>query len=308
MAITVLPDIIIPNSVIAAGVRGKNIRNNTRVTTYNGEQQVNVNWTRTVRQYELGVVPMLIEQWQQIEALYEVTDGGAYGMLLRDPKDDTVAATEGKLYGTAVGLNWGESGKGYGLPYYNLMKRYTVTGTTRFRDRKITRPIVVPTVYKNGILVNPGTAPGQYAFNFLTGIVAFVPLASNAADTATPGAVTAFAFPSSGFVAQLSVGKRLYLSGVTGTAMSVLNNRSHEITNITGLTVTIAANTTGMTILSALGELHPQSTDTLTWQGNFYVPVHFLDDAIDWDLALGGNYENRLVAGPQVVLQEVRES
>ena len=308
MAITVLPDIIIPSSVIAAGVRGKNMRNNTRVTTYNGEQQVNVNWTRTIRQYELGVVPMQIAQWQQIESLYEVTDGGAYGMLLRDPKDDEVAASAGKLYPRTASANVGSAGAGYGVPTYNLMKRYSVTGTSRFKDRKITRPLGIPVIYKNGAPLTLGTADGQFTFNSATGVVTINSSASSTGVAAVPGTITVITFASSAFCALFTVGDRLWLQSVTGTSALVLNEKSHLITNIAGSAITIAADTTGLTIEAGFGIYYPQQDDALTWSGQFYVPVHFMDDAIDWDLALGGDYDNRLVAGPQVVLEEVRES
>lgn len=46
----------------------------------------------------------------------------------------------------------------------------------------------------------------------------------------------------------------------------------------------------------------------VTWTGVFYVPVHFMNDAIDWTLMRPGSDEdNRLFAGPSVVLQEIRE-
>jgi hypothetical protein len=45
----------------------------------------------------------------------------------------------------------------------------------------------------------------------------------------------------------------------------------------------------------------------LTWSGDFYVPVHFANDEIDWEMILGGTYDTRLIAGPSVTLQEVRE-
>lgn len=308
MAITVLPDIIIPSSVIAAGVRGKNMRNNTRVSTYNGEQQVNVNWTRTIRQYELGVVPMQIAQWQQIEALYEVTDGGAYGMLMRDPKDDTVDASVGKLFPRTNSVNVGAAGVGYGVPTYNLMKRYGVTGTSRFKDRKITRPLGIPVIYKNSVPLTLGTADGQFTFNSATGVVTINSTGSSVGVAAIAGASTVITFSSSAFVALFAVGDRLWLQSVVGTSAAVLNEKSHLITNISGSDITIAVNTTGLTIEAGFGSYYPQPDDSLTWAGQFYVPVHFLDDAIDWDLALGGDYDNRLVAGPQVVLEEVRES
>jgi uncharacterized protein (TIGR02217 family) len=45
----------------------------------------------------------------------------------------------------------------------------------------------------------------------------------------------------------------------------------------------------------------------LAWTGSFYVPVHFQDDSIDWDLVRSGNAQDRLIAGPAVVLKEIRE-
>ena len=45
----------------------------------------------------------------------------------------------------------------------------------------------------------------------------------------------------------------------------------------------------------------------LTWTGSFYVPVHYLEDTIAWDLVRGGASADRLIAGPNVVLREVRE-
>jgi hypothetical protein len=35
--------------------------------------------------------------------------------------------------------------------------------------------------------------------------------------------------------------------------------------------------------------------------------VHFLDDFIDWDLVVPGAADARFLAGPSVVLQEIRE-
>jgi uncharacterized protein (TIGR02217 family) len=308
MPITVLSDIIIPSSVIAAGVRGKNMRNNTRVTTYNGEQQVNVNWTRTIRQYELGVVPMLIAQWQQIEALYEVTDGGAFGMLLQDPKDDTADASAGKLYPRTNTANVGTAGLGYGVPTYNLIKRYGVTGTSLFKDRTITRPKGTPVVYKNSTPLTLGAGVGQFTFNSATGVITINATSSSAGVSFTPGATTVITFSSGVFPALFTIGGRLWLQSVTGTAAATLNDKSHLIINISGSAITLDVNTTGLTITAGQGAFYPQPADVLTWSGQFYVPVHFMEDTIDWDLTLGGEYENRLVAGPQVMLEEVRES
>lgn len=307
MPITVYNDVIVPCTVVAAGIRGRNMRSNTRVTTFNGQTQVNVNWNRTLRQYELGVIPMEIAQWAQIEAMHEVTEGGAFGMLLRDPKDDTVSATEGKLYAKTEGVNAGTIGYGYGVPTYNTMKRYLVAGTSRYKDRFITRPISTISVSKDGSPLTAGGGAGQFSVNYDTGTVTINDDASAYLTSATVGATTVITFSGPSFPALFIVGGRLWLQGVTGTAATLLNNKSHAITNISGNDITISVNTTGLTITAGLALRYPQPTSTLTWSGNFYVPVHFMDDSIDWSLVVPGNYDDRLVDGPTVVLQEVRE-
>ena len=47
MSITVYSDVILPNSVLAAGARGKQLRNNSRTMTQSGRTQINVNWAST---------------------------------------------------------------------------------------------------------------------------------------------------------------------------------------------------------------------------------------------------------------------
>jgi uncharacterized protein (TIGR02217 family) len=126
MSITVLPDVILPNSVISSGVRGKNMRRNDRVQTDSGDLSINIGWTSTLREFEVGIVPMRVDQWRAIETLHEITEGGAYGFLMEDPKDNHV--TSG---GALAEL---ESGG------YQLVKRYADPRSGRTKDRRITRP------------------------------------------------------------------------------------------------------------------------------------------------------------------------
>lgn len=153
MAITVYTDIILPSGVLAGGVRGKQIRSNARTGARNGGMQINVNWARTLRQYELGVSPMTVEQWQAIEGLHEVTEGGAFGFLMSDPKDASASLANGR-----VSLVSGTT--------YQLQKRYTSAGSTRTKDRKITRPIAADFVLQaSGVTV----AGANYTLNTVTG-------------------------------------------------------------------------------------------------------------------------------------------
>lgn len=214
MPIQVFSDLFLPNSVISSGVRGKNMRQNTRTRTQGGFEQINVNWTKTLRQYEIGTVPMKISQWRDIETLHEITEGGAFGFLMEDPKDNTVTQATG-LVGLPAPVN------GVVPAGLQLYKRSIDARSQRYKDRAITRPqLTTFTLYQNGTAV----LPGSYTLDPVKGLLAI------GADPAS-----------------------------------------------------------------------------LTWTGKFYVPVHFLDDFIDWDLIAPGGVDQRFLAGPSVVLQEVRE-
>jgi uncharacterized protein (TIGR02217 family) len=205
MSITVLADVILPNNVIAAGVRGKNMRRNDRVESDSGIQSINIGWTSTLREYEVGIVPMQVKYWQTIEALFEITEGGAFGMLMEDPKDSRV--TSGGVFEVD------ENG------FYQLLKRYTDPVSGRTKDRKITRPKGTILVYENGTL--------------------------------------------------------------TSAAVSPLDGKA-----------TIAGS---------------PDVETLSWTGAFYVPVHFMNDYIEWQIVAPGPFETRYAEGPAAILQEIRE-
>lgn len=304
MAITVLPDVILPNSVLAEGVRGKNLRSNTRAMNQGGYGTININWANTLRQYELGIVPMLVATWQTIEGLYEITEGGAYGFLMEDPKDNSAAGAllQPLLAGAAVGA----IGSGYGVATYQLYKRYTSIGTSRTKDRKIGRPKPAPAILRGVTPVVYGAGAGQAALDTTTGIVTFVADASANVTGVAVGASTQVTLASA--LAGLVVGGRLWLQGLTGTDAALLNNLSHPITGIAGAVYTLGTSTAGKTITAAgQGVKYPQPNETLIWSGGFYVPVNFMNDEIDWDMVRAGQFDQRLLSGPSVVLQEIRE-
>jgi hypothetical protein len=307
MPLTIYSNVILPESVIQAGISGRNIRLNQRSQNQGGYDTVNIIWTNTVRQYQLGIIPMLIEQWQAIEGLYEVTEAGAYGFLMQDPKDQSTDA--GLLYALVAGIPGGSIGYGYGVPAMNMYKRYTSVGSSRTKDRKITRPKSASTLKRGGSPVTIGVAAGNAAIDYDTGTVTFVADTSQAINTITIGASTILNFSNgTGMVAAMSVGQRVYISGVTGTAATTLNGLSHEISSKGATSLTISTSTTGLAVtVAGTAYKYPQTTESLAWAGEFYVPVHFVNDYIDWDLMLSGPATDRLLAGPSVTLQEVKE-
>ena len=301
--VSILSDVILPETVISAGVRGRNVRTNTRTQNQGGYMQANI-VAGTLRRYEIGIIPMFVAQWQQIEGLHEVTEGGAYGFLMRDPKDSNVVAGLLQPYTTAI---VGAIGLGYGVPSHRLYKRYTVTGSARTRDRRISRPSAAA-ITRGGAPVVVGAAAGQIAINYDTGTVTFVADTSQAMSSITVGATTVLNFANgTGIVAALAVGQRVYLLGITGTAAGVLNSLSHAITAKGATSLTISTVTTGLTASAGTAYKYPQGSEALAWAGDFYVPVQFETDEIDWQMLAPGDEASRILSGPSVALVEVRE-
>lgn len=311
MSLIVLDDVILSQRDILAGVVGTNSRSNTRAVDGGGFAKININWSRTLRKYQIGTIPMLPAQWLVLEALFEATEGGAYGFLLKDPKDARVLAGEGLLqpWDTATGQAIGTIGLGYGVPTYRLHKRYTYA--TRTTDRLITRPVASPAVLRAAGAVVVGAGAGQIAQDLTTGTITFVADASQSIVSITPGASTVLTFANnSGIQAAIAVGQRIYITGVSGTAAAALNGLSHVVTaeDTGAFTLTISTSTVGLTGTGGTAFKYPQASETLTWTGTFYTPVHFASDDLDWELVRSGPEETRLTAGPQVMLMEVREA
>jgi uncharacterized protein (TIGR02217 family) len=208
MAVTVYSDIILSHRKFAAGVRGRQVRRNSRVGVDSGQMAINIVWTQTLREFEVGFIPMERTLWQDLETIHEVTEGGAYGFLLQDPKDSAVETGEGVVYALTSTT-------------FQAYKRYLHDDSGRYKDRKLTR------LDEASVAVFVSGSPATFTVDPDTGII---------------------------------------------------------------------------TISSA------PSAAAVTWTGNFYIPVHFMDDTIDWEIVgSGATAEARYVAGPSVVLREIRE-
>ncbi|MBT2333628.1 hypothetical protein J7E49_06885 [Variovorax paradoxus] len=309
-SIVVLPTAIVPKSIVLAGVSGVLSRQNNRGRNQAGYATANVIRDVTLRAWQIGTGPMRLDIAEQIFGLFEVTDAGAYGMLLEDPIDSTVTVANGALMGYMAGVEFGTAGFGNGTPNYGLRKVYTARGSALKRARALTRPIGTPSLFRGGSPVTIGVGAGNAALSAAPVYVTFVTDASRSVSAVTVGATTQVTLATSipGFV----VGGRLWLQDLTGADAALLNNMSHEITAITGggLNVyTLATNTAGKTITAAgTGKKYPQPDEALTWSGSFYVPVQFRADTLDWDLVIAGLSSKREVQVPSTFLDEIREA
>lgn len=153
--IPILADVIAPNNLFSADVRGKQMRRNQRAQNQGGRMQINVGWTNTLRQFSVGTVPLSVDRWQALEGLYEATDAGASGFLMFDPKDCSASIDTGR----AIAADSSD-------PTYQLIKRYTSVGSTRSKDRTITRPKLA-----GFVLYVLGVPEPTYTLDVETGVI-----------------------------------------------------------------------------------------------------------------------------------------
>ena len=306
--IEVLSDVIMDECVFIAAAGGKLMRQNDRTSNQGGWARVNAVRDMTLNQYLLGVKPMGVSiDWKEVRAVYEVTEAGAFGFLIKDPIDQSVGFSDGALQGYMAGVESGVPGFGNGGPVYGLRQLYKPASSTRTKAKARTRPNGTPSVRRGGTPVTVGVAAGNIAFSAAPVYVTFVPDATRTVSAVTVGATTQVTLSSA--IAGLVNSGKLWLQGLTGADAALLNNLSHTITNIAGAVYTLSTNTAGKTITAAgEGRKYPQPDESLMWAGSFYVPVHFSSDEMNWDLVLAGSFDGRLVSASSVELLEIREA
>lgn len=307
--IEVLDDVIMDECVFLVQAGGKQTRLNDRSMNQGGYATVNAVRDVTLRQYSLSAKPQDVDAWAEIEGVYEVTDAGTYGFLIKDPKDQFVDSSSGGVVGYMLGVEFGQPGFGNGTPDYRLAKLYRAQSSTRVKARAITRPVSdTPSLTRGGTPVVIGGGAGQIAVSDAPVTITFVADSSQAVSSITVGASTVVTLASA--LSGLVVDGRLWLQGLTGADSDLVNDQSHRILNIAGAVYTLAVDTAGKTITAAgTGKKYPQPDEALTWAGGgFYVPVQFATDDLEWDLVLGGAFDDRLVQGLSITLLEVREA
>jgi len=248
------------------------------VTSVSGRESRNGAWAQERHAWTVGHVPKLPAEWAPLRAFFRVVKGQLIGFRFKDWTDFQVALTEGLLQPlNAAGAPVGTPGLGYGVPAYQLLKRYAFDATTD--DRTIAKPVAgTVAVQLAGGAVTFGGGAGQIALDTTTGIVTFQPAASQTVSTVTVGATTQVTLAAA--LTPLGIGDRLYLTGLTGADAALLNNASHAISAVAGAVYTLSTNTAGKTITpgSGVGRRYPRVTDTLAWSGEFDVPARFDTD------------------------------
>lgn len=233
-------------------------------------------WRRRV--YEVRLPPRSSADWAAWQNFVESLRGPADGFRLRDFADDTATHAQGALVPYAAGALAGTAGYGYGVPTYQLAKIYSAYQVAY--PRRILKPIATGLeIKRGGVAMTAGGGAGNYALADTTGVVTVVADQSRSVSSHTPGGSHVFTLASA-FSPNLAIGGRLFVTGITGTAATLLNSLPLEITNVASAAVTVAVNTTGLTASGGTAYYYPQPTETLTWAGRFDVPVRFESDEI----------------------------
>jgi len=243
-----------------------------------GREARNSQWAAERHAWTVGHVPKLPAEWEPLRAFFRLVRGKGSGFRFKDWTDYQATLAEGILQPlNAAGAPVGTPGLGFGVPAYQLVKRYAYAGFTD--DRTIAKPVAgTVAVQLAGGAVAFGGGAGQIALDTTTGVVTFQPAASQAVSTVTVGATTQVTLAAA--LSPLAIGDRLYLTGLTGADAALLNNASHAITNVSSATYTLSTNTAGKTITpgAGVGRRYPRVTDALAWSGEFDVPARFDTD------------------------------
>lgn len=243
------------------------------VVTEGGQEYRNAIWSQARARYNVAHAARTPTQYATLLAYFRAMRGRAHGFRFKDWTDYACLSSAGVL-GTGVGT---------AVAAYQLGKKYTTGSLTE--TRTIRKPVSGSvTVYRNGSPATAGAGAGQYALDTTTGTVTFVSDGTAAISSVAVGATTALTLAAT--VTGAVVGDEILVSGLIGTAGDYLNGSTWTITNIATLVYTIAANTTGMAGTPSTGNvyLYPQPEDTLTWAGEFDVPVRFDVDNIDGEI------------------------
>lgn len=228
--------------------------------------------------------------------------GMGHRFRVKDYSDYQVTVAQGTMRPLHGGLQVGSVGFAFGTASYLLQKKYTAGALTTYRD--INKPVTV-TAYRGGVALVVGASPGQIAIDTTLGKVTFVPDQTRNISSHTVGAAHVLTVASA-FSPNFAIGQRVYVTGVTGTAASTLNNLSHAITNVAGTAITINTDTTGLTATAGTADFYPQSTEALTWAGQFDVPCRFLSDEASFEIVNKTGSGGLLFSWSGIDLTEVR--
>lgn len=250
-----------------------------------GYKSRNIEWAQGLHSFDFSHNALLPAAHTELLNFFHALQGAGHQFRVKDFGDYQTSATTGiliPLHGSSADTPVGSVGLGYGARTYLAGKKY-VSGaltTVRWLQKLVSGSV---TVSRGGSPLTVGASPGQIAIDTATGKIAFVADQSRAISSQTVGASHVMTFTSA-FSPNFTVGQRIFIDGVTGTAATALNNKSHAITVVSSATITIATSTAGLTAANGSGYFYPQAAEALTVVCEFDVPCVFSSDEASWEI------------------------
>lgn len=259
--------------LISFGAQGGPAFSTDVVTVRAGYESRNAAWSQARHQFEIGLTVRPQPQFELIRDHFMAVRGRLDGFRFKDHTDYQVSTAEARLIPLHGTNQVGTSGVGYGVPSFQLGKYYAAGANSYIRD--IRKPVIgTLSVRRNGSNVTAGVGAGNYAIDTTTGVVTFVADQSRSITSHTP-AVGHLLVVASAFSPNLTSADRVYITGVSGTAATLLNGLSHDISAVASANITITTNTSGLTASGGTAYFYPQAIDTVDFAVEFDVPVRF---------------------------------
>jgi uncharacterized protein (TIGR02217 family) len=251
------------------------------VALASGYKSRNIEWAQALHSFDFGHNAFLPDDHEVLLHFFHALQGSGHQFRVKDHSDFETTAANGvliPLHGTASDSPVGTVGLGYGAKVYLAAKVYTsgALTTVRWLQKLVTGSVAIT---RGGSPVTVGVSAGNIAIDTTTGKITFVADQSRTQTGASvPGATHEITFGSA-FSPNFTVGQRIFLTSTTGTAATLLNDKSHEITYVSGATIRINTNTTGLTASATVGSMYPQASEALKIVCEFDVPCVLTDEA-----------------------------
>jgi uncharacterized protein (TIGR02217 family) len=254
---------------------------NEKVVVASGFKQVNVIRSAPLLRFGFSRNGLTQIQHDELREFFNAVKGSGYQFRVKDHSDYSVTSDNGYLQPFELEAFVGASGVGYGTPKLIAQKVYTAGSLSTYRD--LVKLLGTPIVYKNGSPLTVGVAAGNYAINVNNGQVTLVADQTRSINSHVTGSDHQIVLASA-FSPNFSVGQRVYITACTGADAATLNDQSHELTGVSGSTLTLATDTTGLTISAGVASMFPQASDTMRIACEFDVWCRFTSDEASFEI------------------------
>lgn len=254
MSLVVFDEVELPTDIVYSFEGGPKF-NNTIIQSASGYEHVNKNWSDARRTYNLVKVLSLADM-ALLRAFFHARDGNIRGFRFKDPND--YIATEELLYQT-------------GARTVQLVVNYDDDVNPKTRDIKKVRASPVVTMERNDVNFT------GFTLDYDTGIITLTPDSSKTITAITKAANAQITATGHGF----SGGDEIFFRSIAG--MTEMNSQVGVVQSVVDANnFTVDINSTSYTTYTSggLAEKYVQSSEELTWTGEFDVPVRFAEDQI----------------------------